>query len=128
MASPDDIVSLSILIIDDDLHSRRTLRQFLEARGHRVFDGEGGEDGLGILQREPVDIVMTDLKMPGMDGLETLKKIRQTEPVVKVIMHTGYIEEEQISEALSIGAKGYIFKPFKPANLLEVIKKVAAGM
>ena len=119
---------LSVLVVDDDDNMNELFRDILTLDGYEVTTVNNGQDAVTAVGVKNFQIALVDMKMPGMDGLETLKKIRQTEPVVKVIMHTGYIEEEQISEALSIGAKGYIFKPFKPANLLEVIKKVAAGM
>ena len=78
--SSDTRIEMGILLIDDEPAILRNLRNHLTARGHRVYTAERGAEGLEILRRETVDIVITDVKMPEVDGFEVLREVRHTSP------------------------------------------------
>ena len=125
MSNSNDAIKLSILLIDDDEDIRRTLRQFLEGRGHRVFPAEGGVEGLEILRREGVDIVMTDLKMPEMDGFEVLRKVRGIAPDVETIIITGFGDMDGAVQALREGAFDFFTKPINMKGLSATLERTA---
>ncbi|MDA0746103.1 MAG: sigma-54 dependent transcriptional regulator [bacterium] len=125
MTGPDDDIRLSILLIDDDSDSRRTLRQFLEVRHHRVFEAGCGEDGLAFLRREAVDVVMTDLKMPGMDGFEVVRRVREMAPDTETIIITGYGDMDGAVQALREGAFDFFSKPIDMQGLTATLQRTA---
>ena len=88
--STDTRRGMHILLIDDDPDVLKAVGDFLSARGHRVFSAREGAEGLMILRREDIDIVITDVRMPGVDGFEVLRKVWNSSPVTEVIMVTGY--------------------------------------
>lgn len=91
-----------VLVIDDEKATLNMFRLFLGAYGYRVFLAENGKAGLDILKREKPQIVFTDIKMPGMDGFEVLKRIKQREPMTEVIVMTGHGDMDLAVEALNL--------------------------
>src|SRR6188768_3790518 len=98
---------------------RMALRMFLERTGHSVQEAPDGEAALSTLHATGADVVLLDMRMPGMDGTQTLTKIRERFKELPVIMVTGYGSAESVKEALDIGASHYISKPFKNQELVE---------
>ncbi|MBW1822263.1 MAG: response regulator [Deltaproteobacteria bacterium] len=100
-----------ILVIDDEKPTLKMFRLFLIAYGYEVFVAEDGQTGLEIFEKESPDIVFTDIKMPGMDGIEVLRKIKETDPLTEVIVVTGHGDMDLAIQALNLGATDFINKP-----------------
>lgn len=106
-----------VLIADDEAPQRSTLAGYLKKRGFEVLEAGDGAAALGTLERETVDLLLTDLRMPGLDGLELLKKARELNPLVEVIVMTAFGTIESAVEAMQAGAHTYIQKPVSLAEL-----------
>jgi len=111
-----------ILVVDDELFVRELLLEFLSTQGYEVSLADSGEKAMELLQTQPADVVLLDLKMPGMDGVETLKQIRKISPGTLAIIMTGYPTIESSIEALRNGACDYVMKPFKLNDLKSSIE------
>lgn len=112
-----------ILVIDDELFVRELLQEFLSREGYKVYLAESGEKAVNLVKTNPVEIALIDLKMPGMDGISTLKEIRKIAPHTIAIILTGYPTIETSIEALRSGAYDYVVKPFKLNDLKNTIEK-----
>lgn len=110
-----------VLLVDDEEVFRTTLAKVLRARGMEVRDAPGGEEALARLRESPADVVVLDLRMPGLDGLETLKRIVALQPDVKVVILTGHGTVQAGLEALSHLAFDFLQKPVGTDRLVEVI-------
>ena len=110
-----------ILVIDDDESMRDSCRQALSRKAGRVEVAEDGLSGLEILEKEAFDLVILDLKMPGLSGMEVLKKIKQEYPEVVVIVITGYATVESAVDAMRDGAYDFLPKPFTPGSLRAIV-------
>ena len=106
-----------ILLIDDDQSLRRVIEYSLVENGFSVRPAASGEEGLAFLQKEPFDVVITDITMPGMNGMEVLEKVRKADPVLPVIIITAYGTIESAVSAMKQGAFDYITKPFNRDEL-----------
>jgi len=116
-----------ILVIDDQEPIRRIVRRALEQAGHDVLDASDGEMGMEILVRHSADVVITDIFMPGQDGIVTLREIRKRFPTVKVIVmsggdSTGTLDMRQDAEFL--GAVKSLQKPFTTREIVESVQAV----
>lgn len=111
-----------ILVVDDELFVRELLLEFLSAQGFEVLLADSGEKAVEVIQTQLADIVLVDLKMPGIDGIETLKQIKKIAPDVLAIIMTGYPTIESSIEALRHGASDYVVKPFKLNDLKSSIE------
>jgi len=101
-----------ILLVDDDPKFQQIMREFLELKGFRVIIASSGQEAMRCLTRSDPRVVLLDMKMPGMDGLLTLKRIRVSHPTVPVIFVTQSDEEEFIGEARLLGVNDCLLKPF----------------
>lgn len=101
-----------LLIVDDEDDVRLFLEDFLSEREFQVITASSAEEGLELIERQIPDIVLLDLMMPGMDGLECLKLIKKKHPKIKVIMITALNDETKVELAKKQGAENYILKPF----------------
>jgi len=113
----------NILLVDDHKSFRDTLAKILSAEGFRVFPADDGEAALDILRQEFIHLVLTDLKMPKMDGVELLKVAKTIRPETEVIIITGYGTVDTAVTAMKDGAYDYIPKPFKPREVLKLVRK-----
>lgn len=113
----------NILVIDDEEAMRDSCRQALSVEGNRIEVAEDGVRGLGMLERESFDLVILDLKMPGLSGMEVLKKIKEQDTEIVVVVITGYATIEFAVEAMRIGAYDFIPKPFAPERLRVVVER-----
>ncbi len=113
----------NILIIDDEETMRDSCRQTLSRDGNRIEVAESGSKGLSLLEAESFDLVILDLKMPGLSGMEVLKKIKQNDPEAMVVVITGYATVESAVEAMKRGAYDFIPKPFTPDSLRVIVKR-----
>jgi len=116
-------VSLTILIIDDEPHLPHQFARFLERRGYEVYTAANGEAGLEELQKNSIDLVLLDVRLPKMGGLEVLKQIRKTDQELPVIMLTAYGDVKTAVEAMKLGAYDYITKPFDFDEVLFSIRR-----
>lgn len=114
-----------ILIVDDEEIVRSSLQDILNLEGYEVQSVANGEAALSLLQRETFDLILLDLKMPGMDGIDVLRAINKLSPDIKVILLTGHGSLESAIEALRQGAHDYILKP---APSTEILSSVMRGL
>lgn len=106
-----------ILIIDDERPTLAMFALFLEAYGYEVFTAASGAEGIEMFRKHAVPIVLTDIKMPGMNGLEVLDAIKKIDPVTEVIIITGHGDMDLAISALGLGATDFINKPIQQAKL-----------
>jgi len=119
---------LQILILDDEPIVGRRLRAALEKNGHAVEVFEDSRAALERLAEREFDIVVTDVRMEEIDGIQVLERVLERSGRTKVIVITGYATVEVAREALAKGAFDFIAKPFKPDDLRQVIAKAAAAL
>ncbi|MCJ8500172.1 response regulator [Desulfatitalea alkaliphila] len=105
------MVKMRMMLVDDEERFLQTTRKLLAKHGHDVITASSGEECLQKLTSELVHVVILDVKMPGMDGVATLKQIKQRHPLVEVIMLTGHATAESAVEGLKSGATDYLVKP-----------------
>lgn len=115
-------MSAHVLIIDDEAIALSNLKHVFEREGYRVTACKSGEEGVRALDSGEVDLVLTDLKMPGMDGMEVLQRVHAQHDDVPVIMITGHATLDTAIEAMKAGAYHYIAKPFRLAEAREVVR------
>ncbi|MCZ7665599.1 MAG: response regulator [Thermoleophilia bacterium] len=113
-----------ILVVDDEKSIRLTLAQALEPLGFPVETAINGEEALAKLEEKDYGMLLLDLKMPGMDGLEVLHRIRERRPRTYVIIITAHGTIESAVEAMKLGAVDFIRKPFSPAEVRELVRQV----
>ncbi|MDD4527263.1 MAG: response regulator [Candidatus Margulisbacteria bacterium] len=113
-----------ILIIDDAAFIRMRVEKFLLRHDFEVFLAEDGQSGIDLFKKELPDVVLLDVTMPGMSGMEVLKQIKEANKDAKVIMLTNVDQQETIMETVKLGAKGFIKKPFEEDKLLDKISKL----
>ncbi len=122
-----DITKTKVLLIDDEESFVAALEKRLLIRDVQVVKAYTGEDGLAKLDEEPeVDIVLLDVKMPGIDGIETLKEIKRKHPLVEVIMLTGHATVEAAIEGMKLGAFDFLMKPHDTEELLAKLAEAKA--
>lgn len=115
--------AVTILVVDDEPVMRSLLNKILTRDGYMVLVAAGGREALDILGRQRIDIVVSDLKMPEMDGLELLRIVKETYPQVAIIMMTAYGDTYTVKDALLLGADEYITKPFKSFEISLVVER-----
>ena len=119
-------MSKKVLIVDDELGIRESLKLILSEKYELVLT-DSGEQCLDILKHaKDIGIVLLDIKMPKINGLEILKSIKNDHPALPVIMITGYKSVDTAAEAAALGAQGYIVKPFKSDEIINITKKYMA--
>jgi two-component system response regulator HydG len=114
-----------VLVVDDDPGVRYTLREILASEGLAVSEAADGAEALARFQAEPAPLVVTDLRMPGMDGMELLRRLAALSPSPRVIVITAHGSERQAVEAMKAGAYDYFRKPFENDELLAVVRRAA---
>ena len=111
-----------ILVIEDEKNMREILKILLEGEGYEVSTATDGIEGLGCINREIYDLIITDIKMPGLDGFQVLKKAQEVSPETLVIMITAFGTTESAIESMKLGAYDYLHKPFKIDEIRLVVK------
>lgn len=116
----------TILVVDDSNSIRQMLTFTLQDAGFAVVQGSNGQEGLSVLQNRRVDVVITDLNMPVMDGITFIREARRlsTAKSTPILMLTTETQPEKKQEGKLAGATGWLVKPFNPVKLLEVVAKV----
>ncbi len=113
-----------IMLVDDEVPFVETMKKRLEKRGLTVITAFNGEEALSTLEsHQNTDVVILDVKMPGMDGIETLSKIRKDFPLIEVIMLTGHGTIESAIEGMKLGAFDYLMKPCEIEQLIEKVEE-----
>ena len=113
----------TLLVVDDELGARQSLEVILED-DYRVLSAVNGREALEILQKEAIDLVLLDLNMPDMDGLEVLQKIKELDEEIDVVMVSALNLARKAADAIKSGAYDYITKPYEPEDILSTVNRV----
>src|SRR5919108_481048 len=111
-----------ILIVDDEASIRLTLSALLQRNGYDVTSAENGEEAVALLERQMFDLLLVDLKMPGMDGMQVVAAARQRQPDIAIIVLTGHGSLDTAIEGLHQGVFDYLLKTTEPAQVIERVK------
>lgn len=111
------------MIVDDEMDFLETIIKRLQARKINVTGAESGQKALDLLAEQDYDVVVLDVKMPGMDGIETLREIKKKKPLTEVIMLTGHASVESGIQGMQLGAFDYVLKPVALDELLEKMRQ-----
>lgn len=114
---------MKLLLVDDEERFLKTTSKMLSQKGIKVLTARSGEDALAVLKKENIHVVIMDVKMPGMDGIATLKEIKRLFPLVEVIMLTGHGTIESAVEGLKSGATDFLTKPIGIDDLIAKVKE-----
>lgn len=112
----------TVMIVDDEEDFLETLVKRLEKRDLKVIGAKSGEEALELLRESPVDVVVLDVKMPGMNGIEALKEIKGRHPLVEVVLLTGHASTEVAIKGMELGAFDYLMKPIGMDELLYKVQ------
>ena len=112
-----------ILIVDDQYGIRILLTEVLEKEGYTTFQAANGFQAIDITKEQAPDLVLLDMKIPGMDGIEILKRLKQHDETIKVIIMTAYGELDMIQEAKDLGALTHFAKPFDIDEIRKVVRE-----
>lgn len=115
---------MNILVVDDEAAIRKSLDIFLRLRAHAVLEAEDGAGALNVLAGEPVDLIITDIRMPVLDGLGLLEQVRARFPAVATIIITGYADTEEALAAVRLGVVGFLRKPCDLLELHLLVERV----
>jgi len=115
-------LNAKVLLVDDEDDFLKTLTQRLEVRGLKVTGATRGEEAVDLVDKQEFDAIVIDLAMPGMDGLETLKHIKEIHPDTEIIMLSGQGSIKKSTEAMKLGAEDFLEKP---VDIQELLKKIA---
>ena len=118
-------MAYSILVVDDEELTLRTISRCLRQEGFEVLTAASGEDALTIFQREKPSLTLLDIVLPGIDGVEVLRQIKQANPAAIVLMMSAYHLVDRAVEAMKLGAYDYLIKPFPLADMLETIHRAS---
>ena len=119
---------IGVLVVDDQEMVRGMCQQVIESLGYRPMLAESGHEAMELLDRHPVDIVIADLKMPAMSGIELLDRVKARNARVEVVIMTGYASVASAVQAMKLGASDYIVKPFSPEEMKLVIERLATTL
>lgn len=120
----DTVGRKTLLIVDDDSRIRELLTEALGAVGYATIQAADGQEALDLMRTEPVDCVIADIKMPEIDGLALLSRIKTENPEMPVVMITGFAYQQHKTEAVNAGADGFLMKPFRLAKIEEVLGRI----
>ena len=115
-----------ILIADDEAPIRELLRKFFRQEGFEAWEAASGTETLKLIKKRKFDVVLTDLKMPGIDGLGVLEQIRAISPNTAVLIFTGYPTPESTLRALELSTDGYVTKPINLGQLRDLVGRALA--
>ncbi len=113
----------AILVVEDDNTIRELVEMILSQAGYQVTTAEDGREGLELLRRARPDLILLDIAMPGIDGLEVLNRIRQRGFSMPVLMMTANSSAQVVRDVMALGGNGYLLKPFEPEELVARVKK-----
>jgi len=113
----------TILVVDDEARVVASLERLLSAEGHHVVTARRGEEALARVEESPPELLLMDVRMPGMDGLEVFRKVKAAHPKMPVVIMTGFGTTDLAIEATRLGAFDYLIKPFEPTEILRVVEQ-----
>lgn len=116
-----------ILIVDDEQHVRQLLSKVLRKEGYEIYTAADGIEGLQVFQDNNIDVIISDIKMPGMDGIEFLHEVKSQQPDVGFILITAFATTETAIDAIKSGAQDYVTKPFDINEIINAVKKIVAS-
>ena len=122
-ATPLSSPPAQVLVVDDEASIRDMMTKTLALAEYEVAEAPDGRAALGLLRTAAFDLIITDLKMPGIDGLTLIREARRLAPTLPVIIITAYSTEGSAIEAVNLGVAGYLTKPFRIAKILQVVGK-----
>ncbi|SDL58141.1 Response regulator receiver domain-containing protein [Maridesulfovibrio ferrireducens] len=114
---------MKIMLVDDEERLLSTTKKLFEKMGIDVFTSTSGKDALELLRTEDVHVIFLDIKMPGMDGMETLQRIKKDYPLIEVIILTGHATMESAVEGLKLGAMDFLVKPVSMKDILGKVEE-----
>ena len=118
-------MSKKIRLVDDAAFMRMMIKNTLQQNGFTdIVEADNGEKAISVYNAEKPDLILMDITMPVMDGLEALKKLKEINSDVKVVMCSAMGQEAMVVEALKLGAKDFIVKPFKPDRIMKTINGI----
>jgi DNA-binding NtrC family response regulator len=120
------LVGKKILIVDDEKGIRDLFVDVLKRAGHTVVTAHDGLAGIEMASMGDVDIAFLDIKMPGINGVETLRHVREKSPHTKVVMITGYARDELVNEAIKMDVFACLAKPFSVRDVVDVVKLLSS--
>lgn len=115
--------AMTVLVVDDELMARKLIEKVLTRDGYRVVQADNGQVALEILEQTPIDIIVSDIRMPVMDGYDLLKTVKARYPSIPVIIITAYGDTYSVKDALLLGADEYVTKPFKSHEIALVVER-----
>jgi len=118
----NEVARSKILVIDDERELLVMMKAILEEKGYRVFCAADGPEGIRLNELEDPDLIILDLRMPGMNGIETLRGIRAADAEVRVIILTGFGSPDSIRDAADLNVNEYLSKPFENEALSQIVK------
>lgn len=116
----------AVLVCDDDYGVREAYKLILNDR-YRLTLVANGHEAVKLLKRQPIKAMILDLKMPEIDGLEVLRRVRKASPKTHVVISTGYRSTEVAQEAARLGCQDYLIKPFTPQDVISAVEKALHG-
>jgi PAS domain S-box-containing protein len=119
----DTTLNISILFVEDEQEARKNISEIISRRATDFFVAENASEALEIYKKHKPDLVLSDIQMPGMDGLQMVEKIKQINPQVKIIMMTAFTDTNYLLKSIDLQIDGYIIKPIRTEKLLSTIKK-----
>ena len=119
--------NILILVVDDQFGDRETLKGVLEDKGYRVATAADGAEAIRLVKERHYDVIFLDVKLPGINGVETFEKVKKIDPGAAVIMMTGYTEEDLVKRALSCGAYTCVYKPFDMERVIGLVDNIVEG-
>ena len=115
--------NVKILVVDDERGVRESFEMILKIKDYEVKTFEDGESAISTLKKDVFDMAFVDYKLPGMDGIEVLKKIKEIDPNIEVIIVTAYASESSHANAITLGALEYLRKPFLMEEIYELVER-----
>ena len=116
--------NIKILVVDDEENIREIITEFLDTLGYNVISARDGEEALRMCTKYSFDLVITDIRMPKLNGLKLLQMLKQIFPTLPVILMTGYQPSKSQEEAMTTKADAYLLKPFSLSSLRDILLKV----
>jgi two-component system, cell cycle sensor histidine kinase and response regulator CckA len=116
----------TILLVDDEEFIRTIAREILEMKGYKVVEATQGEEAVRIYRdrRDDIDLIILDMAMPVMGGRDAFMKLREHNPIAKVVLATGYSRDSDLADVMKLGINGFIEKPYRVEELASVIRRV----
>lgn len=115
--------TVKIMVVDDEHGVRESFEMILKIKDYEVTAFENGESAISSLKKDVYDMAFVDYKLPGMDGIDVLKKIKEVDPSIEVVIVTAYASESSHANAITLGALEYLRKPFLMEEIYELVER-----